>query len=62
MLTFMAYYESGELKKSPEVDDAEWINIKNVLDEMQEDEIGKRIVRKVIRELDWKDVMEEKYE
>jgi len=62
MLTFMAHYESGELKKSSEVDDVQWTSIRHALDEMEEDEIGKRIVRKVIRELDWEDVMEEKYE
>lgn len=62
MLTFMANYESGELKKSSEVDDVAWVSIKNALEEMHEDEIGKRVVRKVIRELDWQDMMEEKYE
>jgi len=51
MLTFMARYESGELKKSDEVDDVSWISIEDALEEMQEDEVGKKIVRKVMEEL-----------
>jgi len=35
---------------------------KEPLDEKHEDEIDKRIVRKVIRELDWQDLMEENCE
>ncbi|WP_027633111.1 NAD(+) diphosphatase [Clostridium hydrogeniformans] len=51
MLTFMAKYESGEIKKSDEVDWANWGNIEDALCEMKEDEIGKRIVRKVLKEI-----------
>lgn len=51
MLTFMARYDSGEISKSPEVDLAEWISLDNALLEMTEDEIGKKIVKKVIEEL-----------
>jgi NAD+ diphosphatase len=50
MLTFMAKYVEGEIKKSSEVEWVDWINIKDALCEMKEDEIGKRIVRKVIKE------------
>lgn len=51
MLTFMAKYEDGEIKKSDEVDWVNWSNIENALCEMREDEIGKRIVRKVLKEI-----------
>lgn len=51
MLTFMAKYENGEIKKSDEVDWVNWSNIENALCEMREDEIGKRIVRKVLKEI-----------
>ncbi|MCM8711949.1 NUDIX domain-containing protein [Clostridium sp. SYSU_GA19001] len=51
MLTFMAYYVDGEINKSSEVEHIEWINIENALEEMNEDEIGKRIVKKVLKEL-----------
>lgn len=51
MLTYMAIYESGEILKSPEVDSAEWISLENALNEMYEDEIGKKIVKKVLNEL-----------
>jgi NAD+ diphosphatase len=51
MLTFMALYDSGEIIKSPEVDSAEWISLESALNEMYEDEIGKKIVKKVLAEL-----------
>lgn len=51
MLTFMAHYDSGEISKSPEVDWAEWISLDSALGEMAEDEIGKKIVKKVLNEL-----------
>ena len=53
MLTFMANYESGYIKKSDEVEDANWIHIKDALDEMRDDEIGKRIVKKVLKEIEY---------
>lgn len=51
MLTFMAVYDSGEILKSPEVDSCEWISLDTALEEMNEDEIGKKIVKKVLAEL-----------
>jgi NAD+ diphosphatase len=51
MLTFMADYVDGEIMKSSEVEWVEWSNLKDALGEMNEDEIGKRIVRKVLKEL-----------
>jgi NAD+ diphosphatase len=54
MLTFMAEYIEGELNKSSEVEGVEWGLLDSALDEMQEDEIGKRIVQKVIKELEKK--------
>lgn len=55
MLTFMAYYADGEIKKSSEVEHIEWTNIENALEEMKEDEIGKRVVRKVLKELGYRE-------
>ncbi|OPJ58384.1 NAD(+) diphosphatase [Clostridium oryzae] len=54
MLTFMAKYIDGEIVKSEEVEFACWTKIKNALDEMKEDEIGKRVVNKVLCELSTK--------
>lgn len=51
MLTFMATYDDGIIKKSSEVEWVDWGNIEDALCEMKEDEIGKRIVRKVLKEL-----------
>jgi len=51
MLTFMAKYVEGEINMSPEVDWAEWVNIEDAICEMSEDEIGKRVVRKLLREI-----------
>lgn len=48
MLTFMAEYESGKVKISEEVDWAGWIDIKNAIEQMGEDVIGKSVVGKVI--------------
>lgn len=53
MLTFMAEYKTGTLNKSEEVEGLEWIKLKDALDEMKEDEIGKRIVKRVLKELDY---------
>lgn len=52
MLTFMAKYNGGEIKKSSEVEGIEWIKLKNAIYEMDEDEIGKNIVKKVLKEID----------
>jgi NAD+ diphosphatase len=51
MLTFMAKYVSGEIKKSSEVEWIEWKDIKDAICEMSEDEIGQRIVKKVLNEI-----------
>ncbi|HEY5563113.1 MAG TPA: NUDIX domain-containing protein [Clostridiaceae bacterium] len=53
MLTFMADYVGGEIKKSSEVDWVDWSNIEDALCEMTEDEIGKRIVRKVLEKISY---------
>ena len=54
MLTFMAKYVEGEINKSSEVEGAEWQNIDDALCEMNEDEIGKRVVRKLLKEIKYK--------
>lgn len=45
MLTYLAYYESGEIEKSTEVEGAAWYNIEDALCELNEDSIGKRVVK-----------------
>jgi NAD+ diphosphatase len=54
MLTFMAHYVEGEINKSSEVEGVGWVNLQDALCEMREDEIGKRIVNKVFKELGYK--------
>jgi NAD+ diphosphatase len=51
MLTFMADYIEGDIKKSLEVEGIEWGLLSTALAEMNEDEVGKRVVRKVLTEL-----------
>ncbi len=51
MLTFMAEYDGGELRKSSEVEGVNWSNIEDALYEMNEDIIGKNIVKKVLKEI-----------
>ncbi|PJI08242.1 MULTISPECIES: NAD(+) diphosphatase [Clostridium] len=51
MITFMAEYSSGEITKSSEVDGAYWVSMKNVLHEMNEDKIGKAVVKKVFKRI-----------
>ncbi len=53
MLTFMAKYDGGKIKKSSEVEWVNWSHIEDALCEMKEDEVGKRIVRKVLKELNY---------
>ncbi|MGL5617392.1 MAG: NAD(+) diphosphatase [Sarcina sp.] len=48
MLTYVAQYESGELKKSDEVEGIEWVNIDCALVQMEEDLIGKKVINKII--------------
>lgn len=55
MLTFMAQYIDGEIKKSTEVEAVDWQHIEDALCQMKEDEIGKRVVMKVLKELGYKD-------
>lgn len=51
MLTYMAHYKEGKINKSTEVEWVDWSHIENALCEMKEDEIGKRIVKKVLKEI-----------
>lgn len=48
MITFMAEYSEGEIEKSTEVEGIGWIKLCEALDEMKEDKIGTRVVRKLI--------------
>ena len=48
MITFMAEYSEGEIEKSTEVEDIGWIKLCEALDEMKEDKIGTKVVRKLI--------------
>jgi len=54
MLTFMAKYVEGDIKLSPEVDCANWENLDDAICEMSEDGIGKRVVRKLLKEIKYK--------
>lgn len=54
MLTFMAEYVSGEISKSTEVEWVDWSCLEHAIEEMNEDEIGKRVVNKVLKELNYK--------
>lgn len=51
MLTFMASYIEGSINKSSEVEWVDWSSLKDAIGEMHQDEIGKRIVRKVFKEI-----------
>lgn len=53
MLTFMADYVEGEINKSNEVEWVDWSNIEDALCQMEEDEVGKRVVRKVLKEINY---------
>lgn len=48
MLTFMANYESGKINKSDEVEGIGWVDLKDALSQMEEDIIGKKVVKKII--------------
>lgn len=48
MITFMAEYSEGEIEKSTEVEGIGWIKLCEALDEMKEDKIGTKVVRKLI--------------
>lgn len=51
MLTFMGRYVDGDIVKSDEVEWVDWSNIEDALCEMDEDEIGKSVVRKVLKKI-----------
>jgi NAD+ diphosphatase len=48
MITFMADYASGEMKKSDEVEGMGWSKLSDALNEMKEDVIGLRVVKKIL--------------
>ena len=48
MITYMAEYVSGKIKKSDEVEDMGWFKILEALDIMKEDVIGSKVVKKII--------------
>lgn len=49
MITYMAEYVSGDLKKSSEVEGASWCKLKDALNQMKEDEIGKKAVKEILK-------------
>ena len=51
MITFVADFASGEIKKSIEVEGIGWTKLADALDEMKEDTIGTKVVKKIL-ELD----------
>ena len=51
MLTYMAFYESGEIVKSDEVEDMGWVKLDEALSVMQEDIVGKKVVEKILKYL-----------
>ncbi|QGU93790.1 NUDIX domain-containing protein [Clostridium bovifaecis] len=53
MLTFMADYVEGEITKSDEVEWVDWSNIEDALCQMQEDHVGKKVVKKVLKEINY---------
>ncbi len=48
MLTYVAKYTGGEIKKSTEVEGIAWVNLSEALEEMKDDKIGQRVIRKVL--------------
>jgi len=48
MITFMADFVSGEVNKSAEVEGIGWTKLSNALEEMKEDIIGTKVVKKVL--------------
>ncbi|WP_297637096.1 NUDIX domain-containing protein [uncultured Clostridium sp.] len=49
MLTFIAFYDKGEIKKSEEVEGIEWCDIDCALAQMTEDLIGTKAVKKIMK-------------
>lgn len=48
MITFVADFVSGQIKKSNEVEGMGWSKLSNALNEMKEDIIGTKVVEKVL--------------
>lgn len=48
MLTFVANYHNGEIKKSSEVEELGWVKIESALDEMKEDIVGRNVIKKLL--------------
>lgn len=48
MLTYSAKYKSGIVKPSKEVEEVRWVKISEALEELGENEIGKRVLKKAI--------------
>ncbi|MDD7795033.1 NAD(+) diphosphatase [Clostridium sp. 'White wine YQ'] len=53
MLTFMAKYKSGDINKSSEVEALEWIPLEKALAQMEEDAIGKKVVKKILEKYNY---------
>lgn len=51
MLCYFANYESGEIIKSNEVEGLSFEKLSNALELMEEDIVGKKVVKKIIEEL-----------
>lgn len=49
MITYVADFVSGEINMSKEVEDMGWIKLSNALDEMKEDIIGTKVVKKILQ-------------
>ena len=48
MLTYVAQYESGEIKQSNEVEFIGWVNLCDALEQMTEDLVGQRVIKKIL--------------
>ena len=48
MLTYSAKYKAGIIKPSKEVEEAGWVKISEAFEELGENEIGKRVLKKAI--------------
>lgn len=48
MITYVADFLKGEIKMSKEVEGMEWVKLSKALDEMKEDIIGTKVVKKVL--------------
>ena len=52
MLTYVAQYESGEIKQSNEVEFIGWVNLCDALSQMKEDLIGQSVIKKILKKKD----------